>query len=851
MTTENDERELIKNQSTLSLLWDVKPKKDIEKSDPKSLIVVLSSDKLKRKPIDKADWSGKDHEEVEVVILDSPERVKSAPSSLEMLKSKNQVVHPFFQPRKKPKKEQEKRPLRDDEVQILDVKDDVSPKVRKSLVVTLRIPSLKKAKEKKTSAEKATTHPFFLPRRKESTQFEETKTDSANPKIIEIFESSEEETPKLVKREKSDTKPKDDIPVHPFFQKRKDKSSSTTPTNSFTSSRESYARSVYPPYPQLPHVRDLSSGEVSILRHLSNSGSIRTAKNKSKEARMELLNSEYVVTKSCPVHLQAYKQQVLKAHRSLKTPTCLKKLAYENIKDDHTPTLQYLLDLVPELIPFDTHTCDQTSWSVKYRPKKRSQVAASAISLDSVDLLNWLKFRLQQLKKFAALQQLNEQKKRKTALDGFIVDDKFDDYNEDTEMDENYTSFCLIYGPPGCGKTSSVYAVGQELNTFVFEVNSSQKRSGKELLELLEGVGQSHLIHSRATDQNQNSIILLDDVDVIYATEKTFWAGISKFANESRRPIVMTCTDMSLIPDSFLEENEVHVLEYKPAEADLHVDILYLIALSEGHYINNKRVLYDILSQNDNDLRRSIAHLQFWCQKGIGDRISGINWVISRQEIAERGELELRVISQGEYLGQQRKEESSKPLIILEQFDALSVSDLLSTQTYSAFANDSTPDPETERLYVDYTRELPLKSSPLSYELQPYHYFEEYFEEYVASSETPSTPLGPFCRQQLNYFMAEDAGYNIVECLSDSSLAVEVLPYVRAIAADDYKKESFKQEKIKSLNDDGSNGRLTRRSLVALGIEDTKSHLNCTLEELESIIHTVPETWRTNASFIY
>ena len=75
MTTENDERELIKNQSTLSLLWDVKPKKDIKKPDPKSLIVVLSSDKL-RKPIDKADWSGKDHEEVEVVILDSPERVK-------------------------------------------------------------------------------------------------------------------------------------------------------------------------------------------------------------------------------------------------------------------------------------------------------------------------------------------------------------------------------------------------------------------------------------------------------------------------------------------------------------------------------------------------------------------------------------------------------------------------------------------------------------------------------------------------------------------------------------------------------------------------------------------------------
>lgn len=91
-------------------------------------------------------------------------------------------------------------------------------------------------------------------------------------------------------------------------------------------------------------------------------------------------------------------------------------------------------------------------------------------------------------------------------LDDFIVDDDSDDDIRAPDTDDlsqtlpppsqfdHLTNLILLTGPAGTGKTSSVYAVAEELGFEVFEVSPGQKRSFKDLLTAVGGVGSNHLV---------------------------------------------------------------------------------------------------------------------------------------------------------------------------------------------------------------------------------------------------------------------------------------------------------------------------------------------------------------------
>ena len=148
----------------------------------------------------------------------------------------------------------------------------------------------------------------------------------------------------------------------------------------------------------------------------------------------------------------------------------------------------------------------------------------------------------------------------------------------------------------------------------------------------------------------KQSVILLEEVDVLFEEDKQFWATTLDLILQSKRPIIMTCTDESPLP---LDDLPLHaILRFTSPPELLVIDYLLLIACNEGHLISRQAVsaLYRCKGY---DLRASITELNFFCQMALGDTKAGLGWMLVRsfpQECQnEKGEA-LRVVSEGTYL---------------------------------------------------------------------------------------------------------------------------------------------------------------------------------------------------------
>ncbi|KAL9105758.1 MAG: hypothetical protein Q9227_009106 [Pyrenula ochraceoflavens] len=246
----------------------------------------------------------------------------------------------------------------------------------------------------------------------------------------------------------------------------------------------------------------------------------------------------------------------------------------------------------------------------------------------------------------------------------------------------------LLSGPSGCGKTASVYAAANELGFEVFEVNSGSRRGAKEIFERVGDMTQNHLVHKARpvvtemdatinTDETgvfqqeiasgkqgtmnnffrseikgprksrsgvtkkvdvrnpttpdsngqKQSLILVEEVDILYEDDKAFWTGIQAIIKQSKRPVVLTCTDEKLVPIADLPLQGI--LRFDRPPIDLALDYLLLLALAEGHYLSRDDVSV-LFASRQYDLRASICELQVWCQMAVGSQEGGLDWMVER-----------------------------------------------------------------------------------------------------------------------------------------------------------------------------------------------------------------------------
>ena len=535
-------------------------------------------------------------------------------------------------------------------------------------------------------------------------------------------------------------------------------------------------------------------------------------------------------------------------------------------------------------------------WAHKYAPRRTSEVLQpQAAILD--DWLDKMKVHHVQSKLESARQEGQQKvhrkrgrpKKKAEYMDDFIVESD-EDIQTDFKAPKNAIVIC---GPHGCGKTASVYATAAKLDFEVFEIHPGMRRSAKDIFDRVGDMTHNHLVQRTGTssregdsrneeiknativesevatgkqqtmaaftsraknnssskhvqsvvakqDQNTNqkqSVILLEEVDIIFEEDRGFWPGVQQLILQSKRPVIMTCNSLETIP---LEELSLFAtLSYDSPPVNDVVAYLALVSAAEGHLLQPE-ALSRLYHRKHNDLRATLMELDLWCQMTVGSKFGGLDWIPIKRPASKTQSQDLpRTVSCDTYRGDLdidvTGQEPDEQLAFLQtqldvsllQFEELRTSSLGPTTESSSLARlDEALTLYDSRSCMDLldSGTHPLVSSGISLWLKTDH--KGLFEETMASAISK--------RHEHQHTLTRQAIAASLEPLMEDlrtfpppigrtapsidgqgySLTVDVAPYVRSIVAFDQRLEEQRFEL--GGGSQGKKQRTTRAARAAL-----------------------------------
>ncbi|MEM4134105.1 MAG: replication factor C large subunit [Candidatus Micrarchaeia archaeon] len=160
----------------------------------------------------------------------------------------------------------------------------------------------------------------------------------------------------------------------------------------------------------------------------------------------------------------------------------------------------------------------------------------------------------------------------------------------------------LLYGRPGCGKTSIAHALANDMDWEIFEMNASDTRNKGAIDSILSNSA------TQSTLTGKLKLIVIDEIDGLAGQEDRGGVGaVINVIDESKQPIILIANQIyiqklkSLLP-------EVEMLEMKGVDKRILKKYLREIADKEGIQISDLQI-DEIADRSNGDVRSALIDL--------------------------------------------------------------------------------------------------------------------------------------------------------------------------------------------------------------------------------------------------
>lgn len=298
----------------------------------------------------------------------------------------------------------------------------------------------------------------------------------------------------------------------------------------------------------------------------------------------------------------------------------------KEIVDDNSEIINLDISDVTTSQNAEMLTANVSMWTEKYKPQSYEDIIGNRSSAEDLKtwLQSWVDYSLEQRTSVKKRKRLNS-----NSSDDFCI-------NSDTgDTDTVPQNTVVLTGPHGSGKTSTIYALCNELNINVIEINASSKRPGKKILSELQEATKSHQVkntdsasvgsffcklNTNSTEKSEEehkklTLLLVEDAEVVFEEQDDgFINALVTLITSSKRPIIITSADANCAHlQRFLSQHKVIIFSALPGNyLGIWLEILCLI---EGLKVENEQ-LSQLLDLNRGDMRNTLLQLQFWILSG-------------------------------------------------------------------------------------------------------------------------------------------------------------------------------------------------------------------------------------------
>jgi hypothetical protein len=112
--------------------------------------------------------------------------------------------------------------------------------------------------------------------------------------------------------------------------------------------------------------------------------------------------------------------------------------------------------------------------------------------------------------------------------------------------------------------------------------------------------------NSRLVSLETNTVILLEEVDILFDSDRRFWDGVYELTETTKRPIILTCNDSRYD----LSCDHIKIVFEKPSLVELGMH-MQLLCLSHDYHMTSKAAV-QLAGCLHADIRRVFLSLQFW-----------------------------------------------------------------------------------------------------------------------------------------------------------------------------------------------------------------------------------------------